>query len=65
MEDFKKARGGLVAINVNESTQVYGGISWEAICKIVTAIKSIVNFFLDYNKEMQDGFNDGWESVNF
>lgn len=58
------ARGGLVAINVNESTKVHGGISWEAIYKIASALKSIVNFFLDYNKEMHQGFNDGWESVN-
>lgn len=64
MEDFKMARGGLVAINVNESTKVHGGISWETIYKIASAIKSIVDFFFDYNKEMQDGFNDGWESVN-
>ncbi len=58
-------RGGLIAIDVNESTQVRGGISWDAIRKLAIVIKHIANFILDYGDEMKEGFNDGWESIKY
>lgn len=63
MEDLKVENGTLVAISVDESTQVRGGVSWETIRNIAIVLRHIVNFFIDYSQEMKDGFNDGWESV--
>lgn len=63
MDKILMERGCLIAINVNESTQIRGGISWEAITRFAIIIKHIANFILDYGDEMKNGFNDGWESV--